>query len=146
MCAGLNAVNWASFLKEAPEHAKNELVKNIREGVVIKLEKPLKRCRHNNLPSVRGRINSDFIDKYINEECEKGRILGPFENIDFWEGENIHIVPLGVVSGRKLRMIENYSFPKSGGSVNDAINDNEKSISYPDLLDLLSHEPLQVRF
>ena len=95
VCTGLNAVNWASFLKEAPKHAKNELVKNIREGVVIKLEKPLKRCRHNNLSSVRGRINSDFIDKYINEECEKGRILGPFENIDFWEEENIHIVPLG---------------------------------------------------
>ena len=43
-----------------------------------------------------------------------------------------HIVPLWMVEGGKLRMIEHYFFPMSGGSVNDAVDETKKLFSFTD--------------
>ena len=63
------------------------------------------------------------------EEVSQDRIAGPFASPPF---EDLHISPLRVIEKKntgKYRLIHNLSAP-TGHSVNDAIPDNRKSVSY----------------
>ena len=70
------------------------------------------------------------IEKYIGEECEAKRFVGPFRPKEIC---GLHINRFGVIpKGRtpgKWRLITNLSFP-DGASVNDGINCEQCSLSY----------------
>ena len=71
----------------------------------------------------------------MNVELENGRILGPYASVPT---ENMVISPLYVIpksTPGKFRLIHNLSYPR-GASVNDHINDDEKSVHYYSLTDV----------
>ena len=72
----------------------------------------------------------EIIDKYLMEECEKGRVAGPF-TADQVQG--IHISRFGVIPKKsqpgKWRLIVDLSHPK-GSSVNDLIDPSVCSLTY----------------
>ena len=91
-------------------------------------------CLGDNLASARER--PEVVQKKMDEETQAGRVLGPFNNPPF---EDFIISPIGVVPKKmpnKFRMIHHLSYPKKG-SVNDAIDDYDKSVSYPTVDDAI---------
>ena len=65
--------------------------------------------------------HSQVVEKYLGEECEAGRILGPFHQREI-PGLHVNrfgVIPKGRVS-RKWRLITDLSFPE-GANVNEGI-------------------------
>ena len=71
----------------------------------------------------------------LNTELDKGHLLGPFEDPPI---PNLHVSPVNVVpkANGKWRLITNLSFPV-GNSVNDAIPEASRSVSYCSVSDVV---------
>ena len=102
----------------------------MKHGIEIPTVKTVNNAFKNNLPSARGRENESFISDYLKEECEKGRMIKT-SKIGTWYSKKPVFIPVGIVKGRKTRMIEHFSYPRVGGSVNDALLDVKKTVAYP---------------
>ena len=72
--------------------------------------------------------HQEIIDAYLKEECDKGRITGPFMTEDT---QGVHISRFGVTPKRnqpgKWQLIVDLSHPK-GTSVNDLIDSKQTAV------------------
>ena len=87
------------------------------------------------------REHPEVIDKYLQEELVRGRMLGPFSSSDNLPPLHINrfgVIPKGHNTG-KWRLITDLSFPQ-GASVNDAIDPllcSLTHVSVDDIADLV---------
>lgn len=111
------------------EHA-DEIIKGFKEGFHLGLKETqcIKR-------KTTHQTQHPELSKKILSEIENGFLLGPFTEKPH---EDLHISPVRVVPkpNGKWRLIFNLSYPRSH-SVNDAIADTCKPVTYPSVLDVV---------
>ena len=107
----------------------NYILKGIEQGFRIgcHVVSPLQSAKHNMLSASQ---HQEIIDNYLNEECAKGHVAGPFKEA---QAMGMHISRFGVIPKKsqpgKWRLIVDLSHPK-GSSVNDGIDPSLCSLSY----------------
>jgi len=115
-------------LRNHPEREFVEfLLQGFTEGFEIGYHGPDMHRISRNLRSADA--NPDVVDKYLSEEVQKGRILGPFNSLPL---ENLQCQPIGIVPKKqpgKFRTIMDLSYP-DGSSINDFIDKEELSLKY----------------
>ena len=87
-------------------------------------------------------MHSEVIEKYLAEESQLGRMLGPFSPADF---PQVHINRFGVIPKSqpgKWRLITDLSYPP-GASVNDGVSPELASLSYV-TVDRVSEQIMQL--
>ncbi len=123
----------AAWMKAMADHPDREFAEYICEGVRggfrIGFDYRRAKCKaaRGTMKSVRE--HKDVVDQYIQKEREAGRLLGPFERLDWPE---VHTSPFGVIPKSepgKWRLIVDLSSP-GGASVNDGISKELCSLSY----------------
>lgn len=75
---------FASYIINGIEHG-------FRIGCKISQESSLQPAKHNMLSASK---HHEIIDKYLKDECEKGRVAGPF---DSEQVQGVHISQFGVI-------------------------------------------------
>ena len=116
---------------EGYEHRK-WIANGFRDGFRIRLSKSITKIHQYKTVKLE---NKRELVKKLNVELENGRILGPYASVPT---ENMVISPLYVIpksTPGKFRLIHNLSYPR-GASVNDHINDDDKSVHYYSLTDV----------
>lgn len=132
----LNLAAWDNVLQEHPDKAySNYIVSGLRHGfrVGFNRQTPLKSASSN---MASARLHPEVINKYLADELEKGRMLGPFPLS--WKPQ-VHVNRFGVIpkgSTGKFRLITDLSFPQ-GNSVNDGIHPDWCSLSYSSIDDVV---------
>ncbi|XP_067322974.1 uncharacterized protein [Anolis sagrei] len=118
----------SGLLERYPDRAAAEyLLAGFTEGFRIPALGPRSPCLAANLKSVKGL--ESIVEQKINKEVREGRVLGPFVGPPT---PQFRVSPLGIVPKKAIgeyRLIHHLSYPR-GGSVNDAIPDEQCSVSY----------------
>ena len=147
--------NWAGCKIPVPTHWNVDMFAEMLRGYhdqnliqFIKFGWPLDLSKVEKSPVIprnqRGaRENSGAVNSYLEKECQKGTIIGPFQESPF--GDSARYSPLDAIPKREsaeFRVILNLSFPFEGGSVNDAISKDsyqgeEVNLTYPGVDDLV---------
>ena len=133
----LNKQAWAQALATHPDRAfRTYIGRGLKEGFRIGFRRGAQlRSASTNMHSARE--HPEVIDKYLQEELVRGRMLGPFSSSD--NLPSLHINRFGVIpKGRntgKWRLITDLSFPQ-GASVNDAIDPLLCSLTYVSVDDI----------
>ena len=117
----LNLPAWAEHLRQHPDWAFVQYLQGISHGFRIGYDWAAPR-----LSASRNMASADehpaVIQAYIDEECELGRIMGPFRPGDLQP--EVHISRSGIIPKKhqkgKWRMIVDLSHPQ-GRSINDGI-------------------------
>ena len=123
---------WAAALVEHPDQ---EFVKYILNGITVGFRIGFNHSPGYELRSARRNMqsaidHSQVIDAYLQDECDKQRVAGPF----CWtQVPGVHVSRFGVIPKKsrpgKWRLIIDLSHPK-GGSVNDGIDPMLCSLMY----------------
>ena len=126
----LNIKRWEQYLKKHPDRDyAGYILQGLQHGFSIGLDSSMSfNSAKRNMPSANE--NPKVIDEYIQEETDKGNILGPFSLLS---PSGYHVNRIGVIPKRhqpgKWRLITDLSFPE-GASVNDAIDPTKCSLTY----------------
>ncbi|XP_052780604.1 uncharacterized protein LOC128217487 [Mya arenaria] len=124
----INTSNLDAFLQRYPDKVHATLLRNgFRFGFSLGFEGSREPIDAKNLRSAKLRPSVVF-DK-LEKEILEGRMAGPFISPPF---KNLRISPIGLVpkSDGGWRLITHLSYPRAGGSVNDGIVSQLKSVSY----------------
>lgn len=126
----LQTQKWAELLCAHPDQSFAQyILQGLRCGFHIGFKRGSKlRAAKKNMFSAEE--HPEVIQKYLQEECELGRVLGPF---DLEELPGVHISKFGVIPKSnqvgKWRLILDLSSPE-GASVNDGIQKELCSLQY----------------
>ena len=132
---------WEKALADHPNRKRvEESLRGITHGLSKHHQGPLPTYKCRNLPmTVEDKIK---LADYVITECKLGRMFGPFidEGPFMYRGQRAVCVPAGSVvkdvDGRRL--VNHFSFPRNGLSINDGIPDEFASLSLPQFLDVVS--------
>lgn len=108
------------------------VIQGIREGFRLGI------CVDQKTWSAKPSKRNDQVQERITDEVAKKRVLGPFPKPPI---DDLHTSPITAIEKKKkgtFRLIHNLSAPR-GGSVNDAIPDHLKSVSYCYVQDVVQH-------
>ena len=126
----LQAEKWSELLGSHPDHSLVEyILQGLQQGFHIGYQRggKLQAIKKNMLSALE---HPEVVEKYLQEECRMGRVLGPF---DPEELPGLHISKFGVIPKSnqpgKWRLILDLSSPK-GASVNDGIQKELCSLQY----------------
>ena len=121
--------DWARALASHPDRRfADYVVRGVRDGFRVGYE-PTSKCTQAGRNMQSARDHPEVISVYLADECEKGRVLGPFQP---GEVPGVQTSRFGVIPKKghnKWRLILDLSSPK-GRSVNDGIQADLCSLSY----------------
>ena len=121
---------WEQGLASHPDRRFADYIcKGIREGFRVGFDYQHTRCRPGPGNMKSAKEHEEVVDKYIGNECEKKRLLGPLQRSEYPE---VQVNPFGVIPKSepgKWRLIIDLSSP-AGGSVNDGISKEWCSLKY----------------
>jgi len=126
----LQTHRWAELLCTHPDQSfADYIVRGLEQGFHVGFKRGgrLQSCKKNMLSASE---HPEMVQKYLQEECQMGRVLGPF---DLGELPGVHVSKFGVIPKSnqpgKWRLILDLSSP-NGASVNDGIQKELCSLQY----------------
>ena len=131
-------LNLINYNKETTSYLLNGFTNGFQLGSTV----DIRDIRPNNSKNVSN--NDHVVRSKLQKEIEAGRIKGPFSEPPFTP---LHISPLNIREKKtpgKYRLIQNLSYPYDGGSINDNIPPDKKTVKYAsvgDAIKILSSLP-----
>lgn len=130
----VSPLKWEVWLKALAGHPDRNfvafIVDGLKYGFRIGFNYASGSCQSAHRNMLSAYQHSEVIEEYLEEECRKGRVLGPFKK---GEIPNLHISRFGVIPKShkpgKWRLILDLSHPE-GASVNDGIAPQLSTLSY----------------
>lgn len=126
----LQTHRWAELLCTHPDQSfADYILRGLEQGFHVGFKRGgrLQSCKKNMLSALE---HPEVVQKYLQEECQMGRVLGPF---DLGELPGVHVSKFGVIPKSnqpgKWRLILDLSSP-NGASVNDGIQKELCSLQY----------------